>query len=727
MAKEIDQPQSLSVEASKEVPKPRDKKVGKSLYDINEIEGGFEVVLPGLFDKKRELIVGITREHFLTREEAEQAIEKSREAERILFERASLEKTFSKNFFRIDETKDGKFRVVLPGLVNSKTGYYVGTSYKEFDSWDQAKEYFLQTRENQERLTQKPLLEVQTGENERIAFSGLDAFDPRVAPSEQPHEIPASIQKYLMGGGRLDGNVPSASTYRETIKEEGWEKRLFSFFQDILNEEGTDTAKELGIEHLDALTPKQAIEVATRIVIDLTKYKWSDTKEEKSDISPRSEKTGADKKTVQQLLQEGFNRKNDPGWEGNGICRNFASSVKAVFEALKANQTRFSQLRDMYCLYESGTDEFAPKRQKKNVTEVERTGHAWNTFVTVSREGAANATIIDVTWAKRNLDTKQIEGLDYTLTRMEPVVHAVGQNLSETTPNKKDQLGHLLSYYVLKIEGSNQTPSEVPPIDKLDEKEKAYFRDTAVKNFGEKYDLTNVGEDQLIALGQTVIVEIRKWQEQERERQFFTTRAVALMTRQGMPKELPKALTEAISREYQTMADDADRTEIETIYKISQNNSGVDFRAIFKSYLKDKQLSNYHADALMFTDNNLQRAAFEEIKFHKDYEKFVKESPKFRARMREVIPQLFLDFSPGTKPEDATELKYLIGRSRMLSRYESLIDPRNPSEGKINGFFERARQSLRVVNPQRYDEVVANLDDYQLVKQYDILERELRV
>jgi hypothetical protein len=164
----------------------------------------------------------------------------------------------------------------------------------------------------------------------------------------------------------------------------------------------------LGIEHLDALTPKQAIDLATRIVIDLTKYKWSDTKDVKSDVSLKPEKTGADKSTVQQLLQEGLNRRNDPNWEGNGICRNFASSVKAVFEALKASQTRFSQLRDTYVLYEGGMDEFAPKRQKKNVMEMDRTGHAWNTFVTVSREGAANATIIDATWAKRNLDTKKL-------------------------------------------------------------------------------------------------------------------------------------------------------------------------------------------------------------------------------------------------------------------------------------------------------------------------------
>jgi len=94
--------------------------------------------------------------------------------------------------------------------------------------------------------------------------------------------------------------------------------------------------------------------------------------------------------------------------------------------------------------------------------------------------------------------------------------------------------------------------------------------------------------------------------------------------------------------------------------------------------------------------------------------------------MREAVPQLFLDFSPGTKPEDATELKYLAGKSRLLSRYESMIDPRKPSEERINGFFEKARQALRAINPEKYDEMVANLDNYQLIKQYDRLDRELK-
>jgi hypothetical protein len=662
-------------ELVQENPKSQKKKSGFGLYGVNEVDGGFEVTMPGLFDKKREAIIGTSKELFETREEAEQAAERARESTKEHLEKISLEKSFTKSIYRINDTQDGKFRVIFPGLINSRTGHYLGTTHRDFESWQQAKEFFLQQIEGEEKLTQKPLLEIQTSENEKIAFSDLDAFNPQVMPSEQAHEIPASIEKYLLGKEKLAGSEPGASTYQETVKEKDWEKKLFSFISHYLENDGAETVKQLRIEHLESLTPKQAIELATQIVIDLTKYEDRNAKEQDNDLFARPEKTKADQSTVSQLLKEGQLRRNDSDWEGNGVCRNFASSVKAVFEALKANQTKFNRLRDTYCLYEDGAETFAPRRGKKNVFEINKTGHAWNTFVTVSREGAANAVIVDTTWAKRNLETKKIEGLDYTLTRMESVVNAIGQELQETAPDKEEQLKHILSFYVLKMEKPGSVGGFISP---------------------------------------------------EEEKQFYATRALELMTRQGVPQDLPKPLVEAIGQEYLKINGDADRAEIETIYKISQSNPDLDFRNIFKNYLKNKRLENYHADALIFREDDLQRVVFEEIKINKDFDKFLKESPRFRIRMREAIPQLFIDFSPITKPEDLLELKYIVGRQDMLRNYEYIINPRKPSEENIKSFFEKARELLKAVNPQKYEDSFAKLDDYQLVKQFGRIYEELK-
>lgn len=674
MPEKSEQPQEPIQEVKKE-SKPDKKKSAMGLYDINQIEDGFEVNMPGLLDKKRGWIVGTSKKRFETMEEAEQAVEEAKEDVKEQFERASLEKTYSKYFFRIDETPEGKFRVMLPGLVDTKTGYYVGTTYKEFETWKEAKDYFLEKKEDEEKLTRKPILEVQTGENEKIAFEELAAFNPTVAPSKEAHEIPDSIKKYLMGEGRLDGTEPGAQTYQETIKEKDWEKKLFTFVSQYFEKEGKDVLKQLKIEHLDALTPKQAIELATQIVIDLTRYKWSDVKKYEGIYTGEPEKTEADESTALELLKEGQQKREDENWEGNGVCRNFASSIKAVFEALKENQTKFSQLRDTYCLYEKGTETFAPKREDKDKLQMNKSGHAWNTFVTVSREGAANAVIIDTTWAKRNLDTKEVEGLDYTLTRMEPVVNAIGKDLKETAPDKEEQLKHILSFYALKMEKPGDVGGHVSP---------------------------------------------------EEEKQFYVSRAVELMKKQGVPEGLPKLFLAAIGQEYLKIAEKVDGTEIETIYKISQANPELDFRGILKGYLKGKQLSDYQARSLIFRDDNLQREVFEEIKSHKDFEKFLKDSAEFRKRMREVLPELFLDFSPTTKPEDTKELQLLMSRQSMLSRYSHMVNPRMPSQKNIESFLIKIRQDLQALNPQKYEEKVASIDDYQLVKDYDNFYKELK-
>jgi len=83
----VQQPQISPAETPKEVPKPVGKKISRSFYDVKETAGGFEVVFPGLLDIKGERIVGTRWENFTSREEAEEAIQKSREANRVSFEK----------------------------------------------------------------------------------------------------------------------------------------------------------------------------------------------------------------------------------------------------------------------------------------------------------------------------------------------------------------------------------------------------------------------------------------------------------------------------------------------------------------------------------------------------------------------------------------------------------------------------------------------------------------
>ena len=700
-------------------------KKSSGLYDVIETDdGGFEAVLPGLFNKEKGLIVGTSRKRFESREEAEEAINSSRESSKTMFERSSLEKSFTDHFYRIDETEEGKFKVTLPGLRDSKTGYYVGTTSKEFGSWGEAKDFYLQQLEGEARLTEHPILEVKTGEAEQVAFSDFDSFDPRVAPSEKSRDIPQSVEKYILQRERMAGEAPSASTYQETIKEEGWERKMYAFVASYLEKDGEEIAQELGIKNLDSLTPRQAVDLTTRLVVELTKYKWSDTREERGNDLVTPKKSKADQSTALDLLKDGLANKDNDEWEGNGVCRNFASMTKAVFEALKANQTKFNRLQDTYCLYDNGMDEFAPKRGKKSVTEIGRTGHAWNTFVTVS-ENEANATIIDTTWAKRNLDTGKVEGLDYTLTRMEPVIHQIATELPEDTPDREAQLEHIFSYYQLKMESPSQTELDIPPVDELDAKQKAYYKQLAEKNFGTKYDLSQASEEQLVRVGQQFRAELLRAQKQKEENQFFSTRVVDILKRQKDLPQIPPDLLRVVGEEYETLAEDADSSEIETLWRVSRASPDLPFGDILKNYLKDKSLTNYHAREFIFGDDELQRAVFEQVKTHPKFEEFMKDIPTFRIRMREALPELFVGFHPGAKEADARELKHLIDDSRFI-RFGHLFNARQPSEESASRFFAKARESLRSINPERYEQMAGDLDDYELVKRYDSIYSQLK-
>src|SRR3990167_3379112 len=216
-----------------------------SLYDVAHTDDGhFEVVLPGLYDAKREAIVGTMRKLFDTKEEAEAAAEASRAESKILFEKLSLQKTFGIILYRIDEQPDGKFRVSLPTAIDSHLGVSLGVIHTDFDSWAEAKTFFLKERENEERLTKKHLLEIRTGQ-ERIAFSDFNGFDPEVAPSETALDVPPAIAKYVLQREKLAGEHPSASTYQETIKDPDWERKMFSFVTSYVEKEGAVLIQDL--------------------------------------------------------------------------------------------------------------------------------------------------------------------------------------------------------------------------------------------------------------------------------------------------------------------------------------------------------------------------------------------------------------------------------------------------------------------------------------------------
>jgi len=81
------------------------------------------------------------------------------------------------------------------------------------------------------------------------------------------------------------------------------------------------------VQDIRILTPTQAMAVSVRLVIALTKY-------------DENAASRADESTALEILHEGrvHQRSQDAGWTGNGVCRNIASCVKAVFDCIGAHE-----------------------------------------------------------------------------------------------------------------------------------------------------------------------------------------------------------------------------------------------------------------------------------------------------------------------------------------------------------------------------------------------------
>ncbi len=638
-----------------------------ALYSIVERNGGFVAVLPSLISDERKAVLGRREESFPTREAAEAVIMKSREATRVRFELAELRKTFTSTYYSIEPKADGGFLVKIPANYKSERGMLIGTATVECKTWDEAKALYLKERKDSERLTHEPILDVRLSPRASVAFSHFDGFRPNTVPGAEVVPIPAEVQKVLMTPEQMKGGK-SALSYHKTLERPGWENELYGLVDGYLKGAGQLLMQELGITSLDALTPKQAIDVSTRLVLDLTKYYV------RKDLYFDVKETKHDHKDAIEILQEGQARKGDPTWEGNGVCRNFAGTVKAVFEALKARQGQFTQLNNVHCLYEGRTDSFEPTKENWMDTRAEsKIGHAWNTFVALNAEGGAHAVIADVTWAKRDLQTGKIDHLDQTLTRMEPFI-AQGLEVAARSGLAQAEVvaerEKALSYYLLQIE---------------------------------RLSTSSVGYE-------------------KEQLPFFAGRCVELLARVGeLKRPLSLHALQAVESLYLKTANKMDKSELEGLWHIYRQNRRLAFPQMLRTFLTEG-VGGMSRDRLTFKDDELQAFVYDAAPDRNKVMELVSKDGAFRARMREVQPGMFGRFDPVDVPEDAMELKYLLKQDPVTESLASRIQPGQLDAAGIASIMERVRGDLKRTNPDMYTSQMASLSDYQIVKR----SRELR-
>ncbi|MCA1806769.1 MAG: hypothetical protein LC687_02735, partial [Actinobacteria bacterium] len=555
----------------------------------------------------------------------------------------------------IGKTPDGEHRIIIgsaseEGATNKEVvGVGKDVELALHDS--------LEKMRTLETVRTRSLAHIEMTDSSFASFTTLEHYNPKVAPSRETYPVPDYLEATITDSG--NGN----HTYRNTVEKEGWQTEIRTVLADYLQNDsgGQQLVESLKIRSLSHLTPEQAVKLSAAFVQNVSRYTQEDVGQK--DLSR------ADQSTTAELLREGIANRKDPNWKGNGVCRNVASNVKAVFESLKATQTDLSMLNNTYAVYGAGADGagYADSRVDQFSTSfAERSGHAWNTFVTVDKEGSAVSTIIDATWALGKDAGSAIEHLDRTEVR------AVGQlmQLFEKSEVKTEAFVGLTDY-----------------VQRL-------IRNTSVNR-----QLSESGRE---GIRENVTTEYLK--------------AAAQLPEMPEDFNLPEAIVSSAYRSRGKL----EHEEVATLFALDKASGGFEqerIKGVIAGYDSKRKVPIpgwKSAENLVFADDDLQALAYEAVGEQR-VNQLSEQSGAFRARQREVRPETLPAFDASERPADAQELSHFASQNGIHDK-----DPKT-----IMRQFNNRLKKL-VGDDAVYDAIVAGRNDYDLAKNFSGIVKALR-
>lgn len=502
-------------------------------------------------------------------------------------------------------------------------------------------------------------------DGQQVLFTGIEHYSPKIAPGSPAYEVPEYLSSLASTSEALLDDK-DAATLKNTLESPQWDKQLFALTGRFLDTPtGIEIAGNLGIKSLDALTPEQAVKLSVLFVQSVSKYSYKDG-------VPNGDR--ADTSTVMDLLSDGLDHKDDPRWEGNGVCRNIASSVKSVFDALKQNQTQLSMLQNTYVAYSRGMKDdgsYIKNRiddSNNSTYSIHNNGHAWNTFITLDESGSTNITIVDATWALEHDGASAIQHMDYTTIRMA----GLARELATKSDNKEKAFGALSDYYTQLI------------------------KETAVRYGPTSTKLKDTKE--------FVFTEYMK----------FVARNPSLIV-----EELVSFLPPEIPATADLLKDRLNQDELVTLHKMSKAEWIDNIDIIIDNYLRvystETRLSDHKIERLIVQDPELQEVLLQKIGIEKAVA-MSEQSGRFRVRLRQTHPEWLPKFDPTTNNADSKELKE-------LAQFAGF----HQDSGNPEGLFKRVRSRIieLALNDEVSDAIMVGRTDYDLLKNYQSIRKAL--
>lgn len=510
--------------------------------------------------------------------------------------------------------------------------------------------------EQESAQTRRGLVEIAMSETTSVSLTTLEDYKPHIAPGSPAHLLPDYVQEMLR---TRPHEVPE--TYEHTVAQEGWQTATRSVVSAYLSrtDEGHVLAATLGIRSLDHLTPAQAVQLSTTVVRSLSRYSLADAGR-------------ADQATTAELLIEGLQRRGDASWTGNGVCRNIAANVKAVFEALRDTQAEPSMLNNTYCVCDSGGGGagYADKRQDPGRLSMNiEAGHAWNTFITVDSHGSSAITKVDATWALGEPVESVLRDLDQTDRRSV----ALTTQLLRRSERKADAFPEVSDYLRGLIDKSRRSAG----------------RRTATETDFQEY----------------VATEWLRLAGSDRGLQQAELFAGTLSTFMDIANRMSGRL---------------DRSEIATLYTLDTANSSMEqerLKHVIRHYDTHPAVHTSGQQAgerLIFDNTALQRLAYDALGEARIMA-LAEQSGAFRARLRELEPSLLPPFDPDHSPADLEELINIASSHNIHSRLPSAI---------MSAFDRKLRAACP--DQQTYQGIIEHNRGYRLASNFKTIMRRLQ-
>lgn len=531
--------------------------------------------------------------------------------------------------------------------------------------------------------------EIVLDENTALRFCDLESFNPRPSTKEAL-PLPNSLQKLIHEGRN------NQCTEAEDIRP------MLEFIQSYLKSEvGKKLLGASDALSIEVMTPGVAVKFCVALVASLAKYAYHELPNAR-DISERYAPTKADTKSASALLSESLAHHDDVSWAGLGVCRNFARSVKVVFEAMRRMN---KGLNNTHCAYVWGYD-YKQKSEfvsKQNIATEE--AHAWNIFISLNEPAQASLTIVDATWAEFDAEEGSLKKADYTGTRMVPLM----ETCSKYAKNPETALSCLRYFDNIIAKHKSILESMQHEADHLCATKRGAACLKARRSLQRAIDF----QDYYLWKSYSIFIDFR---------------------RRNKDTVLPTfhALRDAFPGYQKRFKNEIGRWAI-TELPLSDNGGLISLETAVATILDQKKWS-YLLRSWRSQPSIFVRCVLDELAKRPNFPDLLKKETDLRMIVREVRPELLPPFDPREYPADFDEFKSLLKVSvflkKHLARYirakysASSLHHLRPED--VIPIDEMARNILLSIDRVEAEDLMRSHDTFSLMTHFDELYSQLK-